>query len=136
MPAERRDHATRSPGCNGRAARSHAASGQSGARRAPGLLCYAERRAEGAVRGDRTKTNGVISHPMPSPSHSPIHHGHFMTAELPPSCGLIRPGGSKRMDEIKSGKVLFVVGGDDAVVGFSHSGDDHVECTPRPPLGG
>ena len=44
----------------------HAASGLSGERRARGLLCYAERRAEGAVRGDRTKTNGVISDPLPS----------------------------------------------------------------------
>src|SRR5258708_6370932 len=76
MPAERRDHTTRSPRRSGGAARGHAASGQSGERRARGLLCYAERRAEGAVRGDRTKTNGVISDPLLSLSHSSIHHGH------------------------------------------------------------
>src|ERR1700726_2974163 len=55
----------------GRAARCHAPSGQSGEHRARGVLWYAERRAEGAVRGDRTKTNGVISGPLPEPPLDP-----------------------------------------------------------------
>ena len=43
--------------------------------------------------------------------------------------------GAKRIDELQSGKILFIVGGDDAVVGCSYRGDDHVERTPWPPLG-
>jgi hypothetical protein len=74
------------------AARYHAASRQAGARRARGFLRHAERRAEGAVRGDRTTAIDVDhrakSGPAPPQGDDPAGPG-FRT----PVAGMSPPAG-------------------------------------------